>query len=187
MTHYVDIKVLNSEDISRFAVMNTLFEKFHKSLVDEGVNTVGASFPLLNSEHKDLGRILRLHGLSENLNKIVQNRHFVPMSGYTSWSEITKVPADTGYRVVRRVQSKSNVERLRRRAMKRHGITRKEAELRIPSDSAKFMNLPFLSIVSSSSGQKFRLYIDHGEVFEQPLSGYFGCYGLSREASVPWF
>jgi CRISPR-associated endonuclease Csy4 len=187
MTHYVDIKVLNSAEISRFTVMNTLFEKFHKSLVDEGVNTVGASFPLLNNEHQDLGRILRLHGLLEDINKIVENRHLISMGDYTSWSEITEVPADSGYRIVRRVQSKSNVERLRRRAMKRHGITMEEAEMRIPADSAKFMNLPFLTITSCSSGQRFRLYIDHGEVLEKPVNGYFGCYGFSREASVPWF
>lgn len=187
MTHYTDIKILNSPEMSRFAIMNTLFEKFHKSLVDEGLDSVGVSFPAVSEEYRDLGVILRVHGSEADVRKVIANRHIKSVSDYVDIKDVAVAPESALFRCVKRVQSKSNPDRLRRRAMKRHGITMEEAIERIPDNSAKLLNLPFVTINSSSNGHKFRLFIEHGEEVETSVDGEFSCYGLSAKATVPWF
>ena len=67
--------------------------------------------------------------------------------------------ASHGYQVVKRVRAKSNADRIRRRAIKRHMITQKEAFERIPNSVEKKLSLPFVVMGSGSTQQKFRLFI----------------------------
>jgi CRISPR-associated endonuclease Csy4 len=46
---------------------------------------------------------------------------------------------------------------------------------------------PYLELQSKSTGEKYRLYITFGELFEQATSGEFNHFGLSKTATVPWF
>jgi len=188
MTHYIDIRVNDYGEFSRFAVMNTLFDKFHKSLVDEKLSSVGVSFPKLEEETRDLGAILRIHGDEASVIRVIGNRHMLSVNDYISLSSVLRVPDNSSHRVVKRIQCKgSNPDRLRRRAMKRHGISMEEAKIRIPDSSEKRLSLPFLTLQSSSNGNKFRLFVEHGELLDKPTGGEFTCYGLSQQASVPWF
>ena len=49
------------------------------------------------------------------------------------------------------------------------------------------ITLPFVQISSRSTGQRFALFIEHGQLQSQPALGRFNHYGLSTEATVPWF
>jgi CRISPR-associated endonuclease Csy4 len=109
------------------------------------------------------------------------------MRDHVAVSEIATVPACVGYRVVRRVQAKSSPERLRRRLIARKDLTAEQAVLAIPDSAAETLRLPFLTLKSLSTGQRFRLFIEHLPVQDQASPGSFSAYGLSASATVPWF
>ena len=71
--------------------------------------------------------------------------------------------------------------------MKRKSITEAEAREAIPDTVEERLELPFVVLTSQSTGQKFRLFIEHGPLRERPAQGRFSHYGLSRIATVPWF
>jgi CRISPR-associated endonuclease Csy4 len=91
------------------------------------------------------------------------------------------------HRIVRRVQAKSNPERLRRRLAKRKNITLEQARELIPENAAQKLNLPFVTLQSASTGKLFRLFIEHMPVQPESQNGDFSFYGLSSTATVPWF
>jgi CRISPR-associated endoribonuclease Cas6/Csy4 subtype I-F len=101
--------------------------------------------------------------------------------------EIQAVPSKVSYRVVSRVQAKSSPERIRRRQMRRHGLSETEAHERIPDSAMTWLALPFVSIRSRSTNQTFRLFIKHSDSKDMPQSGIFNSYGLSNETTIPWF
>jgi CRISPR-associated endonuclease Csy4 len=100
---------------------------------------------------------------------------------------VTVVPESVQYRSVSRLQVKSNAERLRRRLMQRHSLTAEEARQRIPDTVERSLNLPFISLRSQSTGQSFRLFIQHGPLRQTAEAGDFNAYGLSSGATIPWF
>ena len=46
---------------------------------------------------------------------------------------------------------------------------------------------PFLELESSSTGQRHRRFIQFGELLDEPVEGFFDTFGLSKNATVPWF
>ena len=109
------------------------------------------------------------------------------MRDHVNVGALAHVPAGATHRTLRRVQAKSNPERLRRRLMKRHGLDETQARERIPDNAAKTLNLPFLQLRSCSTGQTFRLFLSLGPEQPAPASGEFNAYGLSQNATGPWF
>ena len=71
--------------------------------------------------------------------------------------------------------------------MKRKGVDEESARLTIPDSAAKRTQLPFVSVKSGSTGQNFRVFIDHQPSDGGPVVGKFSYYGLSTGATVPWF
>ena len=187
MEHYLEIRLLPDPEFTPTVLMNALFAKLHRALVELGSNAIGTSYP----EHRDkpptLGTRLRLHGVAEDLQRLMASNWLSGMRDHISITEIVPVPVGTAYRVVRRVQSKSNPERLRRRLSKRQAIPLEEARQRIPDTVEKRLELPFVQIKSNSNGQAFRLFIEHQPVSSNPTKGEFNCYGLSAVATIPWF
>ena len=112
---------------------------------------------------------------------------FLKMRDHTAVGPVLPVPALKGYRVVRRVQAKSNPERLRRRLVARKGVSAEEARQAIPDSVAELLDLPFVVINSRTTGQQFRLFVEHLPVRDEPVTGPFSAYGLSPVATVPWF
>lgn len=108
------------------------------------------------------------------------------MRDHVRCADIGRIPESAGYLTVRRIQAKSNPERLRRRQMKRKGWTAEQARAAIPESVAETLALPFLTVRSASTGQMFRLFIEQKPA-EQPNAGRFNAYGISNEASLPSF
>ena len=187
MDHYIDIHLLPDPEFPTNLLMNALFAKLHRGLVEAGQNRIGVSFPQHDDTHPVLGSLLRLHGQAEDLTTLMNNNWLTGMRDHVRVSEPIPIPPPTGYRCVYRVQAKSNPERLRRRYMKRHQADRETAQKEIPDQAAEHLQLPWVTIGSQSTGQRFRLFIAHGTIVPETTKGTFSHYGLSRNATIPWF
>ena len=71
--------------------------------------------------------------------------------------------------------------------MQRKGETAAQAAAHIPDSVERRPNLPYVQLRSSSTAQPFCLFIDHGPLQAQAVSGSFNTYGLSNSATIPWF
>lgn len=184
MDYYVNINIIPNSEIPEPILMSYVYQKLHNAFVKLRNNAIGVSFP----NHADnLGDCLRLHGAMNALQNLFASEWLGSLSDYVSVSPVTKIPVILGYRQVRRVQSKSSPERLRRRSIKK-GWIRYEDSSEVAFDSQpRFLSLPFVTLRSQSSGQPFLLFVDHGPVLPAPVVGEFSSYGLSKLATVPWF
>lgn len=188
MDSYIDIRLLPDPEFAQNQLMSALFAKLHRALAQRRTYDIGVSFPRMRAKPHTLGDQLRLHGTAQALQVLMTLDWLSGMRDHTSVAAPQPVPAGARYRVVRRVQSKSNPERLRRRLAKRHGLTEQQVHERIPDTAeGRLLKLPFITLRSQSTGQNFRLFVEQGELLEQPLAGAFTAYGLSNGATVPWF
>lgn len=188
MDHYLEIKLLPDPEFAPTVLMNALFAKLHRGLVDLHSTRIGVSFPCLKSESKQrsLGDRLRLHGNADDLQQLMALPWLSGMRDHTAVSELASVPTQAGACMVRRVQAKSSSERRRRRLMRRHGLDEAAARQRIPDALEARLDLPFVTMKSRSTAQTFRLFINQQPV-SQSVAGGFSHYGLSLTATVPWF
>jgi len=187
MDHYIDITLRPDPEFPPAILMNALFSKLHRGLVDWGGRDIGVSFPDVAPGKRTLGARLRLHGSKASLEQLMSNGWTHGMRDHTEIGATTAVPVETSYRIVRRVQAKSSPERLRRRLMVRKAIEAEEARTAIPDSAAEMLPLPYVEIRSRTTGQQFKLFVEHLPLQASPTSGEFGSYGLSQSASVPWF
>ncbi|ABM57215.1 type I-F CRISPR-associated endoribonuclease Cas6/Csy4 [Verminephrobacter eiseniae] len=188
-THYIDITLRPDPEFSPAHLLNALHAQLHLALVQLGTGDVGVSFPgfILRGEHSHLGTTLRLHGATSALQRLQALSWLRGMRDHVKTSEVAPVPTHTQHRVVRRVQAKSSPERSRRRLMRRLEIDEAQALQRIPDQEGRRLALPYLRLQSASKGQVFRLFIEHGPLLDTPSPGSFGTYGLSTQATIPWF
>ena len=188
MDHYVDIEVRPDPEFGTSQLMSALYSKLHRALVAQDGNHIGMSLPDVDSQAvPSPGTRLRLHGTSTALSALLASDWLAGMRDHVVLTQPTPVPDNAQHRIVRRVQVKSSPERLRRRLMRRHDLNEKTARQRIPDESARFTGLPFLQLRSTSTGQSFRLFIEHGPIQSNAVSGDFNAYGLSQGATIPWF
>lgn len=185
MDHHIDLRLVPESLDSLSFIMNSLFGRLHLSLSKAGKGEIGVSFPDFNK--RELGKVLRLHGKKPALVRFMELEWLRGFSDYIEASSIIAVPSNCQYRVVKRVQAKTSPQRLYRRSVKNGKITSEEAEAKIREYNITFLELPFVKIKSRSSGQFFKLFIHHGEIVSQEKIGKFSDYGLSSDATVPWF
>ncbi len=187
MDRYIDIRLLPDPEFPAPMLMNALFAKLHRGLVDHGQGEVGVSFPDIQKRGGNLGARLRLHGSESALVRLMAIGWLQGMRDHIELRDIGIVPADAKYRPVCRVQAKSNPERLRRRLMNRKGIGYEAAVQAIPDSASERLALPYVTLTSNSTRQQFRLFIKHGPLISTPTPGHFTHYGLSSTATIPWF
>jgi len=187
MDHYIDIRLLPDPEFPPNLLMNALYAKLHRGLVEWGNNRIGVSFPEHDDEKPTLGKQLRLHGSEQSLSKLMNHNWLQGMSDHIHVTAIKPIPTPKGYRRVHRVQAKSSPGRLRRRYMRRHHVDEQSARQAIPDSVTETLALPYITIGSKSTGQRFRLFIKHDLIVDHPAAGLFNHYGLSPEATIPWF
>lgn len=187
MDSYVELQVLPDPEFSAPTLMNALFAKLHRSLARGGEGRIGISFPDVADKKDGLGSRLRLHGRVDDLQNLMAENWLHGMRDHLACSPIRAVPNDATHRVVRRVQAKSSPERDRRRLMARKGITQEAAIQAIPDSKAQRLKHPYLVLSSQSTKQQFRLFIEHLPEKISPVQGLFSAYGLSAQATIPWF
>ncbi|MCG5531474.1 type I-F CRISPR-associated endoribonuclease Cas6/Csy4 [Halorhodospira halochloris] len=186
MDHYLDIQVRPDPEFPVNTLLGALVSKLHRALVELKANDLGISLPEYEQE-PPLGKTLRLHGTDTRLGALMETGWLRGMRDHLEISEVQAVPAEAAHLVVRRRQYKTNVERLRRRRMKRHNESYEEAVRHIPDSVERKVKMPYVTVRSQSSGQAFSLFIEHGECQQIPVAGTFNTYGLSQGATVPWF
>ena len=184
MDHYIEIRLLPDPEFGDTLLMNALFAKLHRALATEGHGEVGVSFP---KAKKTLGGKLRLHGSQEALQRLMSLGWIKGLNDYTVVSAILSVPENCRYCIVKREQVKSSIVRLYRRSVKNGRMSLEKAEEKILTSKEQRTKQPFIQLVSSSSGQQFRLFIHQGKLLDSPYEGKFSAYGLSGEATIPWF
>tara|TARA_R110001583_G_scaffold24563_2_gene89810 strand:+ start:69456 stop:70019 length:564 start_codon:yes stop_codon:yes gene_type:complete len=187
MDHYLDIRLLPDPEFPAPLLMSALFAKLHRALVDYGGRDIGVSFPEVVPDKKMLGQRLRLHGNNSSLDRLMAIGWMQGMRDHVTITSVQPVPAGVQHRVVRRVQAKSSPERLRRRLMARKSIDAETARTAIPDSAAEMLELPYLEMGSRSTGQRFKLFIEHLKPVPTATPGPFGNYGLGTNATVPWF
>lgn len=188
MDYYQNIKILPDPEFPPHMLMSALFAKLHRALVQLDSNAIGVSFPKVDHGKPSLGNLLRLHGTEKSLQALEEQNWLVRMLDHIEAAEMISVPANAQHCRVKRVQAKSSVERLRRRYCKRHeGVTAQDVVALIPDSVEAHLSLPYLQLKSESTGQSFRLFIEHQAPQSQLITGVFNSYGLSTQATVPWF
>ena len=187
MDHYIDLRLLSDPEVSQPHLMGALFSKLHRALVAQRSQHIGISFPAVQTEPPWLGDCLRLHGDQAALAELMALNWLTGMRDHVHATAVLAVPPEASFRVVSRVQAKSNPERLRRRQMRRHGLDAAQALVRVPDTAAERLDLPYVQLRSQSTKQSFRLFIRHGALLETVTPGTFGAYGLSATATIPWF
>lgn len=190
MNHYVEIRLAPDPEFPPTFLMNALFGKLHRALVEGQHSDIGVSFPKYRegARTQTLGNILRLHGAQAALERLMNSGWLKNMRDHIETDGCQPTPSSVkGYRTVKRQQFKTNAERLRRRRAKRHGETLEQARALIPDSIECEITLPYLQISSQSTRQRFCLFVEHGPLQKEPDHGSFNAYGLSHTATVPWF
>ena len=186
-THYVDLTVVPDAETGVAPLLGALFDRLHRALAHSQLDNIGVSFPQYSVIPRNLGNTLRLHSGEADLQMFMSGDWLRGVRDHVRMTNIAAAPTDAPHRSVGRQQFKSNVERLRRRRMKRKGETAEQAPAAIPDVVERRPDLPFLQLRSSSTGQPFCLCVEHGPLQLQPVAGVFNAYGLGQEATVPWF
>jgi CRISPR-associated endonuclease Csy4 len=183
MNQYFDIEIKPDVEMQESQLLNFVYEKFHRELVRLRSDKVGVSFP----DHKiKLGRIIRLHGNKEDLQNFQDLAWLGGMAGYSKVNDIKDVPSSVKYRTVSRIRtnmSKSKLERLKRRG----SITTEEEKRYKAKMFSQGLDNSYVDLKSGSTGQRHRRFINFGPLLDQPVTGKFDSYGLSNDATVPWF
>lgn len=188
MSYYLDIRLRPDPALTPQYLLNSLYARLHRALVQLGSQDIGVSFPGHDDARPTLGNSLRLHGPAASLQALLATAWLSGMLDYLQISSIKPAPTDSTHRRVNRAQAKSSPARLRRRAMRRHQLDEQAAAQRIPDSAVEHLKLPFVTLGSRSTGQaSFPLFIRHGPVLETPVLGLFNSYGLSNVATIPWF
>ncbi|MFC6841033.1 type I-F CRISPR-associated endoribonuclease Cas6/Csy4 [Xanthomonas theicola] len=188
MQHYLDLHLRPDPDTAAHHLLAALYARLHRGLVELDTTQIGVSFPGHDDTAPSLGSHLRLHGAESALERLMATPWLKGIGEHLSLSGVALVPAGSSHRQVTRVQAKSSPARLRRRAMRRHGWDAATAAERLPEAAAERLRLPFVTLGSRSTGQAaFPLFIRHGPLLPQARQGPFNRYGLSHEATVPWF
>jgi CRISPR-associated endonuclease Csy4 len=187
MDHYIDIHLQPDPEFPPHQLMAALYTKLHRVFVQLQLDSVGVSFPGYQEKPPSLGQALRLIGPEQNLASLIAQPWLQGMHDHVDVKGLANVPKDAEHRRLRRVQAKSSPARLRRRLMRRHGLSEDQARERIPDTTAKVLRLPFVTLRSTSSGQAFPLFLQLGPPVPTAQMGVFNAYGLSSTATTPFF
>lgn len=187
LTHYLDIHLRPDPEFPASQLLTALYAKLHRALVQLHADDLAVSFPGYSDKPLGLGKTLRILGSAARLQQLMSLPWLSGMANHVQVSPTAEVPVNATHRTLTRVQAKSNPERLRRRQMKRHGLTAEQARERIPDSAAESLKLPFLPMRSASTGQGFYLFLRLGPLCPASVAGSFNTYGLSTTATTPWF
>ncbi len=186
-SHYIDLRVLPDPETSPAQLLGTLYDRLHLALVQQRLDTLGVSFPQYSTNPRSIGSVLRLHGNDASLRHLMQTDWLKGMRDHIRMSEVAPAPMDASHRTVHRRQFKTNVERMRRRRMRRKDETPEQVAEAIPSTVERHPTLPYLHLHSRSTGQPFHLFIALGSLQQEAVPGRFNSHGLSRTTTIPWF
>ncbi|MEO0442773.1 MAG: type I-F CRISPR-associated endoribonuclease Cas6/Csy4 [Pseudomonadota bacterium] len=183
MDYFIDITVLPDPEFKATVLINALYAKCHRALGQLGKGDVGVSFP---EHHENLGKVLRLHSTQNRLEQLMHKNWIKGLNDYTTTTAISPVPTIIHYRTVSRVQTKSAHSK-RKRPVSKGWLSEAQANAKFPDSDKHKLTLPYAQLTSLSNQSIYRVYIKHGELQQHATKGLFNSYGLSQQATIPWF
>jgi CRISPR-associated endonuclease Csy4 len=183
MDHYIDITLRPNAELRENALLNMAYSKLHKALFDLESSAIGVSFPAFQVK---LGNRIRLHG---SQGALTQLRALDWLGGLTSCCDVTDlqpVPNQVQHRTIFRIQSTMTQAKLNR-LIRRGSIEPEKVREYKAKMFSKGLSNPYLELESTSNGHKHRRYIAFGEFLAEPVHGVFDHFGLSKQATIPWF
>lgn len=183
MEHFIEIKIKPDAEMCENLLLNKVYTKFHKRLMDLNSSEIGISFPEYSLK---LGVTIRVHGNEKHLKEFQSDNWLGGLKGYCNTSEIHTIPDHVKHRTISRKQANMTSAKLRR-LIKRGNIEQNEIKKYKAEMFKRGIDNPFLELESSSNGHRHRRYIQFGEIKKVPTAGRFDFFGLSKSATVPWF
>ncbi len=193
MKSYVDITLLPGVDITLYFLWEKVYQQLHLALVEcqDAKNNikVGVAFPEYDERKFQLGNKLRVFApFRVDLEALNINHWLAGLNDYVHITSIRDVPDKIeGYAHFKRIQRKSNNDRLARRRAKRKGISEEEAKAYFEKREEQYSQAPFIQVKSHSSDKRYRLLISREEAESFQTDNGFSTYGLSSSSSVPLF
>lgn len=193
MTYYQDIELYPDNEIDIAFLRNKVYTKLHKAIFDLSATDIGISFP---QSDKKLGCIIRIHSAQGRLNKLQNLNWLGGLSGYCKVGDILPVPDKVdGYLTVSRIRQNMSISKMQKRIthQKATGCLKTDDDIKAYEKQYKAkmfktgLDNPYLELQSTSTGNKYRIYIAFGAIQKQPASGEFNKFGLSPTATVPIF
>ncbi len=201
MVFYIDLKLLPDEEVPIFFIRNKVYTKLHKVIFDLSATDIGISFPYLEKAKKDdknemnFGEVIRIHSTKNRLNELQKLNWLGGLAGYCQVGEVFPVPDEVkGHQVISRIRQTMSMAKLSKKIaylQKKGYLKDNEADSYKKQYKAKLfatgLDNPYLELQSVSTGSKYRLYIQFGELQQQAVIGEFNRFGLSKTATVPVF
>ncbi len=193
MNYYLDIKIKPDAEMQENWLLNKVCTKLHKAIFDLSATDIGISFP---QSDKKLGCIIRIHSIQGRLNKLQNLNWLGGLSGYCKVGDILPVPDKVdGYLTVSRIRQNMSISKMQKRIthQKATGCLKTDDDIKAYEKQYKAkmfktgLDNPYLELQSTSTGNKYRIYIAFGAIQKQPASGEFNKFGLSPTATVPIF
>ncbi len=193
MSHYQDIQVQPDKEFDLPFLRNKIYTKLHKAIHDLKATDIGVGFPQAKNK---LGAVIRIHSNQGRLQTLQRLNWLGGLSGYCQLSEILPVP-DTvkGHQTIPRIRQNMSIAKLQKKIayQKLKGylktaddITAYEKQYKAKMFKTGLTN-PYLELQSTSTGNKYRLYLKFGSVQQVAISGEFNRFGLSKTATIPIF
>lgn len=183
MEYFIEIRLQKNKDLKPNVLLNNVYANLHRRLYDLDAKTIGISFP---DYRVLLGNRLRVHGGLQDLTTFQSVDWLGELKQYCKISDIEKVPQNVRYRTISRIQSTMSQSKLRR-LIKRGTINEEDAKKYKIEMLKKGLENPYVELVSASNGKLHRRYFQFGELKSENMQGEFDFFGLSKEATIPWF
>lgn len=183
MDYFIEIKLQKNQEIRPNLLLNHVYTNLHKRLYDVQTKSIGVSFP---DYRITLGNRIRIHGNNEDLTLFQSVDWLGDLKKLCQIGDMERIPQDVQYRTISRVQSTMSQAKLRR-LIKRGTIDEADVKKYKIEMLKKGLDNPYVELVSASNGKLHRRYFQFGDLQSEGVSGEFDSFGLSKQATVPWF
>jgi len=197
MKYYLDITLLPDVEANLGFLWQKVYQQLHLALVENKIakneSAIAVSFPNYGDKEFPLGDKVRLFANDQELlKKLTIEKWLSRLNDYTHLKSIKEVPLTINqFARFKRKQFKSN---LLKEAKRRAKYKNESIELALQhfkyyqtESSLAHINMTSLSMNGDISIKRnFKLFIER-EILKEQEQGIFNCYGLSKDATVPWF
>ncbi|MEB3767920.1 type I-F CRISPR-associated endoribonuclease Cas6/Csy4 [Acinetobacter sp. MD2] len=197
MLYYLEITLLEQEEIPLHLIWSKLYTQIHLAFVEQadeqGKIACGVSFPKYRLiKQKQLGFLgdkIRIFAHSvDELAQLNLDQWLQRLIDYVHVTSIREVPQDkvTGYATYFKASPKLTIEQRIVHQAKRRNISIEEATAHFKALQLTETFAPYINMKSQTNDMMFRLIIGKTLVDKASI-GKFGTYGLSRTFTVPEF
>lgn len=203
MNYYIELTLIENGNTTLYKTWSKIFTQIHLAFVEQKDSNnqivYGVSFPeyRFNDQAKIgfLGSKIRIFApTKEALEALNLNLWLVRLLDYVHIQSIKEVPTNVNqYAIYKRKQMKgvNRVQKDRARFAqsyaKANNISLDEAMELYQNMSVRETHLPFIQMLSLTSDQRFKLFIEKQMISGNSSEKLFTTYGLSAGASVPEF